>query len=57
MDEKDRSWLRKHLEQAFHAAVVAALNEHKAAAKAASVRTKYPGMPKDALAQILVPKD
>ena len=53
MDEKDRNWLRKHLEQAFHTAVMAALNEHKAAARAASVRTKFPGMPKDALAQIL----
>ena len=43
MDEKDKNWLRKHLEQAFHTAVMAALNEHKAAARAASVRTKFPG--------------
>jgi hypothetical protein len=53
MDDEQKSWFRRKVEDGFHAAVVAALNSEKAAAKAAGVRQQFPGMSKDALAHVL----
>src|SRR6266536_1557573 len=53
MKDEDRNWIRQKLEEAFLTAVRSCLNEEKAAKKAVAVREKFPGMPKDALAEVL----
>src|SRR6266705_4743452 len=54
MKDEEKGWIKKRLQEAFFTAVRACLNEHKAAQRAASVREKYPGMPQDVLAKILI---
>ena len=53
MKDDDKNWIREKLHEAFLAAVRFCLNEENAAEKAAAVREKFPGMPNDALANIL----
>jgi murein DD-endopeptidase MepM/ murein hydrolase activator NlpD len=53
MKDDDKNWIRKKLQAAFLTAMRACLNEEKAAKMAAAARKQFPGMPKDALAQIL----
>lgn len=53
MKDDDKNWIQAKLEEAFLTAIRSCLNEEKAAKKASGVREKFPGMPKDALAQIL----
>jgi hypothetical protein len=54
MKDDDKHWIRQKLQEAFLTAVRSALNEEKAARKAANVRQKFSGMSKDALAEILI---
>lgn len=53
MKDDDKNWIRDKLHEAFLAAVRSCLNEENAAEKVAAVREKFPGMPKDALTNIL----
>lgn len=53
MKDDDKNWIRQRLQEAFLTAARSCLNEEKAAKKASAMREKFPGMPKDALAQIL----
>lgn len=54
MKDDEKGWIKKRLQKAFLTAVRACLNENKAAQRAAGVRAKYPGMPEDVLAKILI---
>lgn len=49
-----KNWIRQKLQEAFLTAVRAALNDQKAARRAEAVREKFPGMPRDMLAEILI---
>jgi len=54
MNPDDENWFRRKIEEAVFAAVQALLDADQAAERADAVRRKHPGMPKDALAHILI---
>ncbi|MBA3830695.1 MAG: hypothetical protein H0X34_02135 [Chthoniobacterales bacterium] len=54
MRDDDKGWLKGKIQEAFLTAVRSCLNEEKAAEQASSVQRKYQGLPKDALADLLI---